>query len=333
MRQYPFIYSQRDSAWAGNQLGTVSGATIGQYGCILTCHAMKAGYYNHEIKPNALNDIYTQRGLYINGDLLSDADLHAVFGDIQLTDVKDYSSTPADLNYLKQLASDPTVTVTIEVDFDHDPNDGIQTHFVELHDYDGTNLTIYDPWYGSDDNFTLHYGTNLAQTIQKFAVYKGTPVAPGVVVDAATFQKLVTNSSSNDAVCDELGLPHDAGKDREIADIKQLKLEIANQETTITNLNKQIPDLEGQIKTLSNANTDLTQKLALAIAAAQNPDGLNYKDLYTKAESDLTDTKTTLATVIQTTNRQIAQLKLTSATTMDKTALWKIVLARTFGLQ
>src|SRR5258706_4340890 len=142
MRDYPHIYSQRDPRWAGNELGTAQGATIGAYGCILTCHAMKAGYYGHEIAPDALNDIYVQKNLYISNDLLSDADLSAVFNDIQLIDTKSYLGVPADLSYLKQLAQDPNITVTIEVDFDHDPNDGIQTHFVELHNYDGTTLTI-----------------------------------------------------------------------------------------------------------------------------------------------------------------------------------------------
>ena len=61
MRTYPQIYSQRDPQWASQKLGTVIGATIGQYGCFITSFAMIARYYGHQITPNALNDIFTQK--------------------------------------------------------------------------------------------------------------------------------------------------------------------------------------------------------------------------------------------------------------------------------
>jgi hypothetical protein len=333
MRQYPFIYSQRDPQWAGNQLGTVQGATIGAYGCILTSHAMKAGYYGHEVKPNALNDIYTQKNLYLSGDLLSDADLSAVFSDITLIETTSYADVPADLNHLKTLATDPTLTVTIEVDFDHDPNDGIQTHFVELHDFDGTTLTIYDPWYGTDDDFTLHYGTNIAQTIQKIAVYKGSPVAAPVTIDAPTFQKLVTNSTSYDAVCDTVGEPHNTSGDKVVADINKIKADKSADDQTIVNLNKQIPDLEGQISTLNNQVTDLQQKLVLAQQAASHPDtGQNYQDLYNQAESDIKSLKDSNEQLQQTYNRAMAQYKNTSALLMPRQQLFGILIKRFLGL-
>ncbi len=313
MRQYPFIYSQRDSAWASQQLGSVAGATIGQYGCILTCHAMKAGYYGHEIKPNALNDIYKQRNLYVSGDLLSDADLHAVFDDIQLIDTRNYQDVPADLNYLKQLAADNTITVTLELDFDHDPNDGIQTHFVELHDFDGTNLTIYDPWYGTDDNFTLHYGTNLAQTIQKFAVYKGSPQQPGTYVDAGTFNKLVHNSGAYDSVCDNLGINRDSDGSIIIAAIAQLKKDKTTAEQTITVLNQQLPDLKTKNDTLVGQIKILQQQLQDAQNAANHPDaGSSYKDLYNQAEIDLIKVRSDLAQSETTNKKQMAQYQNTS---------------------
>jgi hypothetical protein len=324
MRQYPNIYSQRDPQWAGNELGTAQGSTIGAYGCLLSCDAMKACYYGHQIAPNALNDIYTQKNLYQSQDLIANGDLPAVFSDIQLTDSKDYSSVPADLNYLKTLATDPTITVTIELDFDHDPNDGIQTHFVELHEFDGTTLTIYDPWYGTDDNFTLHYGTNIGQTIQSIAVYKGTPVAAPVSVDSATFTKLVANSTANDAVCDELGLPHDAGKDAEVAAIIKIKADKAADDQTIVNLNKQIPDLEGQISTLTNQVTDLTQK-------SQDTNGLLYKDLFNQAESSLTTTKQALADEIELYNRTVAQYQNTSALSLSFWEFVKLKLSKFFA--
>lgn len=331
MRQYPFIYSQRDPAWASQRLGTVNGATIGQYGCILTCQAMKAGYYGHEIKPNALDDIFTNKNIYVQGDLLPDSGVHAVFNDIQLVEVKTYTSGPADLNYLKQLAADPAVTVTIEVDFDHDPNDGIQTHFVELHDYDGTTLTIYDPWYGQPDNFTTHYGTNPAVTIQKFAIYKGNAAKAQILVDQDVFQELVNKSTSNDAVCDALGLAHNVGKDAEVATISKIKLDSTAKDTTITNLNKQIPELEGKISTLDNQVLDLQQKLQIAQAAAVHPDtGIDYQVLYTQSQADLSKLRVALGDLQTKYNKTVAQYQNTSALLMPKKQLWKIVASRLF---
>jgi len=200
MRTYPQIYSQRDPQWASQRLGTVDGATIGQYGCYITSFAMTAGYFGHQITPNALDDIFTNKQLYANGDLINnDGDLSKVFPDILFQQAYDYSNNPADLNLLKQLLADDTLAVIIELDFDHDPNDGIQTHFVCLHDYDGTTFKIYDPWYGTDDDFSLHYGSNPAQTIQKFVVYKGSPVGATVAVNANVFPQLVDKATKYDA--------------------------------------------------------------------------------------------------------------------------------------
>lgn len=172
-RAFPHVYSQRDPHWASHQLGTAAGATIGQYGCYLTCFAMKAEYYGHAITPARLNDLFTQRSLYVDGDLLTDNQLQELYPDCTFVAAHDYTTIPADLALLQHLASDPATTITLEIDFDHNPGDGIQTHFVELVSWDGTTLRIADPWWGSVNVFSKHYGTNKAQTIQKFVVYKG----------------------------------------------------------------------------------------------------------------------------------------------------------------
>lgn len=333
MRQYPQVYSQRDPQWANQTLGT--SGTIGQYGCIMTCHAMKAGYYGHQINPSALNDAYKNHQpttLYVSGNLLSDDAVTKVFSDIKLIDVKDWTSIPADLGYLKTLAQDPTKTVTIEVDFDHIPNDGIQTHFVELHEFDGTTLTIYDPWYGQEANFTVHYGTNIAQTIQKIAVYQGNVGKPKIAVDQDTFTQLVTNSTANDAVCDDLGLAHNAGKDAEIAAINQLKADKATAEQSVANLNKQIPDLEGQLQTAQNNVTSLEQQLRTAQDALQHPSGNSYQDLYNQAELDLTAAKQALADSEAKYLRSVAQFQNTSALLIPVSKLFQIFLSRALHL-
>jgi len=332
MRNYPEIYSQRNQQWANNELGTAPGATISMYGCLLTCHAMKAGYYNHQIAPDALNDIYKQKNLYISQDLLSDADLSAVYPDIQLITTKSYAGIPADLNYLKELSQDETLTVTIELDFDHDPNDGIQTHFVELSSYDGTTLIIYDPWYGTQDNFTLHYGTAPATTIQKIAVYKGTPVSPNVSVDSQTFQKLVTNSSSYDIVCDEVGEPHNTLGSKVVADIAKLKINLTAAQQTISTLNQQLPALQNDNKTLQNQVNSLTQELQLVkISTIEPTSKINYQTLYIQSEAKNTQLQAQLQTTQVALNTAKTQYGSTSAILIPKTQLLQTLLSRFFS--
>lgn len=221
MRTYPIIFSQGDPRWANTQLGTAKGATIGLYGCLVTCWEMKANYYGHKITPPQLNSILVQKGLYVKDDLISsDQDLPIVFPDITYVNTYDFTNVLADLELLKQLSLDDTLTVTLMLDFDHNPADGIQTHFVELKSYDGISLIIYDPWDGTEKDFSQSYGNNPALTIQKFAVYKGVPANPSVVVDQDTipigkkdFENLRTKSSNFDDVSAAFGLKSDAELD------------------------------------------------------------------------------------------------------------------------
>ena len=177
MRQLPQVYSQRDPRWAGTRLGTASGATIGQYGCYLTSFAMVAGYHGHPVTPPELNAAFLRAGAYVAGDLCADDDLQRVFGDCRLVAAENYAAQRAALGRLRDFLADPGTSVILELDFDHDPSDGIQTHFVTAVDCDGTHVTVADPWFGGVDAFTTHYGNDPAATIQKFVVYAG-PGAP-----------------------------------------------------------------------------------------------------------------------------------------------------------
>lgn len=243
MRNYPQIYSQRDPQWASQRLGTVNGATIGQYGCYITSFAMTAGYFGHQITPNALDDIFTNKQLYADGDLVNnDGDLSKVFPDIQFQKSYYFINDPADLNLLKQLSADDSLAIILEVDFDHNPNDGLQTHFICLHEYDGNTFKIYDPWYGTDDDFSLHYGNNPAQTILKFVVYKGNPVGATVAVDANVFPQLVDKATKYDAF-------HAAGYET-VDDVIKKVGELTNANTQ---LQQDIQKLQGQISDMATA--------------------------------------------------------------------------------
>lgn len=243
MRTYPQTYSQRDPQWAGQRLGTVNGATIGQYGCYVTSFAMTAGYFGHQITPNALDDIFTNKNLYADGDLISnDNDLSQVFSDIQFVQAYSYVNDPADLNLLKELSGNDSIAVILEVDFDHNPTDGLQTHFVCLHEYDGNTFKIYDPWYGTDDDFSLHYGDNPAQTILKFIVYKGNPVGATVAVDTNVFPQLVDKATKYDAF-------HAAG----YTTVDDIIRKVGDLTNANTQLQQDVQTLQGQISDMATA--------------------------------------------------------------------------------
>jgi hypothetical protein len=162
--------SQRDPQWAGEELGTVAGATIGQYGCFIAVAAMIASHYTGAlVTPHDVNQAMKARGLYVQGDLFPDAALDVLYPQIALEGEWNFAGIPADLS---KLAMDDTEERVVVIDFDHNPADGIQTHALRAFSWDGRRLVVDDPWTGTRDDFTLHYGANLPLTIQKIVGYK-----------------------------------------------------------------------------------------------------------------------------------------------------------------
>jgi len=174
VKNFPQLYAQRDPRWANQRLGTADGITLGQYGCYVTSMAMLACYYGHPITPARLDDLYTARGIYVDGDMMPDDALHRAFPDLTLVAVHDFSNGPADLGLLRSIAADPSLTAVIGLDFDHNPADGVQTHFSPLAGCDGVHVQLADTWYGGVIvDMTVNYGPEPATTIQKVVVYKG----------------------------------------------------------------------------------------------------------------------------------------------------------------
>lgn len=190
VKNFPALYAQRDPRWASQRLGTADGITLGQYGCYVTSMAMLACYYGHTITPAALDDLYTARGIYVDGDMMPDDAVHRAFPDLTLVAVHDYSNGPADLGLLRSIAADPTLMAVIGLDFDHNPSDGVQTHFSPLAGCDGVHVQLADTWYGGIiADMTVNYGSDPATTIQKVVVYRGpapaTPTAPATPATTA----------------------------------------------------------------------------------------------------------------------------------------------------
>lgn len=234
MREFRNVYCQRDPKWASQRLGTVNGSTIGDYGCYVTSMAMLSCYYGHVVTPAQLDDILTDKNLYVNesgqykapANLMVDNNLTRVFPDITYQKTYDFSSKPADLGLLKKLSDDANTTVIIGLDFDHNPANNIQYHFVALWKADATDadsIWVFDPWDGRTKPFSASYGNDPALTIQKFVVYTGTPAQPQSTVTFTDQTKISANllNSVDYPVTDDMEIQAIRGKLSELGRLQK----------------------------------------------------------------------------------------------------------------
>lgn len=162
--------SQRDPNWSRKTLGTKG--TIGAYGCLLTCHSMMLTYYGHELLPDVLNEIYKNKNVYDQGNLINFYAAANCFDDIIAKDRPIYLNVPADLTKIdKQLENKHPVIAHV----DNVNNDNVPDHFVLIiGKTDDGHYIINDPWTGETYYFDAKYG-DPARYIYGLRIYEGTP--------------------------------------------------------------------------------------------------------------------------------------------------------------
>jgi len=191
MKNYPIIYSQQDPRWANIELGNAAGSTIGSYGCYDTCFSMKACYYGKNINPAELNQLFKDKEIYVNANLLTDSALNEVFPEIEYIGSDHYEEVPADLAKLQEYMSDPNITVTLCVDMP------VGVHFVEVVDCDTASVTIANPWTGLVEPFSKLYG-DAKTNILRYIVYKGQATKPQITIEQDLYSNLVGKSTKYD---------------------------------------------------------------------------------------------------------------------------------------
>lgn len=150
--------SQRDARWRYKKLGT-SDVTIGKYGCLLTCHSMSFALDGVQQTPDVLNETYKNNNVYHNQNLIHFWSIPNVFPDIRAEEFDNYYDDPAPVDkFYKWL--DMGLPVIVLVDFDCNPADGVDMHFVVLHGYDDSTRDFFcvDPWTGEEYYFKAKYG-------------------------------------------------------------------------------------------------------------------------------------------------------------------------------
>lgn len=167
------ILSQRDPKWASQRLGTVDGTTIGGYGCIITCMTMLANYYGHNLTPADMDNWLTDNQGYVQGNLYRNDAFGREFTDCKFNNVIFCTGVSAPLSLIDDSLR-KGFPVVVMVDFDHDPTDGIQTHFfLIIGREDNGDYIINDPWYGDQVYLIARYGINQAQIINQINFFEG----------------------------------------------------------------------------------------------------------------------------------------------------------------
>lgn len=158
----PPIFSQHDGRWQGQRLGTVNGATIGLYGCLITCLTMMYDAFGgHNLFPNNVDDIFTNQGGYASGDLVIWGRIPNLLPGCAPVGSENTPNTPANIAHIKQ-ALDQGELVILEVRWHGNAN---MQHYVLAVDYNGNDIIVNDPETGSRVGFSSKYfGTGNAAT-------------------------------------------------------------------------------------------------------------------------------------------------------------------------
>lgn len=169
--------SQRDNRWKDQRLGTVNGTTIGSHGCLITCMSMLAQYYGHFILPNQMDDWLTVNQGYIQGNLYRNDAFSREFIDCSYEKTIYCTNTPAPLNEIDEYLKIGKPVIAM-VDFDHDPKNGVQTHFILIiGKTDDGHYIANDPWDGIEIFIDARYG-DTAVAINQLSFFSG-PITQG----------------------------------------------------------------------------------------------------------------------------------------------------------
>ena len=142
------LYGQAWWPWAGDQLGWISGSTIGRYGCALTACAMDRTFFGgYTVNPRDLNV-----WLKANGGFWADL---IIFSRVRgWKGTYDYSMRSADLNTINRLLDQGNLLVAQT----YLPPRRTQLHFVLITAHSGYQYSINDPIDGQRSTFSARYG-------------------------------------------------------------------------------------------------------------------------------------------------------------------------------
>ena len=145
------LFSQRDSRWASDKLGT-SSVTIGGYGCLITAASMVCKFYGKDTDPKRMNQALLGVNGYVNGNLLSYNAITDIYPDI-VVDWEQFIANPTSAQIDAVL--ERGMPVIIQVDY-NPATSALDQHWVVVIGRDSNGFLIADPIDGQVVNLSRY---------------------------------------------------------------------------------------------------------------------------------------------------------------------------------
>ncbi len=142
---------QNDPRWKGTVLGNGSSETIGDFGCLLTSMAMVVNYFGGNETVASFNEKMKQKGAFQN-QWVRPAMISSAFSSIKYLKRIDCSGKRAPMNEIDATLTAGSLAVVM---VDRSPNPGVQGHWVVVHEKQGNDYAIWDPWKAEGASNTL----------------------------------------------------------------------------------------------------------------------------------------------------------------------------------
>lgn len=258
MLKLPIVFSQWDDRWANILLGFNKSTpfNIYNYGCLITCQAMVARYFDKEFDPKLINEKYISMGvgkafksgsgLYVPGGFT------LLFGDCKETRVVTPSRlTDAQITEIKNAIDEGwPVMVQLDVNPRTVEND---MHFVLIVGYnpsDENDFTIADPLGGKIRSLKDYLGwfkPDARVTIEQYTVFNGPKpkVVTGMIsVSLDHYQLFNRNHDKWHQLVNYLEI----GADPNTTTFEQVKSVIGGYKSRSTDLQNKLTELETEVK-------------------------------------------------------------------------------------
>lgn len=173
-------YYQNDPQWKNNLLGFHPTATIGTYGCLLTCMTMVANHFGGNYTPVTYNEVMKQNGGFNPGQQwIKTFTISKILPAVKYQKGVECPDSPAPLADIDTgLANGSLVVINVDRDSDDTVFEAMDGHWVVVHKKEGDNYLIWDPSKqdGAANTLTGRYGFGFkkAEEIIKQVIWFGT---------------------------------------------------------------------------------------------------------------------------------------------------------------
>jgi hypothetical protein len=166
---------QNDPRWKDTLLGHGKSETIGEFGCLLTSMAMVVNHFGGDETVASFNEKMRNGNGFAN-QWIRPAMISAVHPGVKYEKRVECSNQSAPMDEIDAALEAGSLVVVM---LDGSPRPGVQGHWVVLHEKQGDDYLIWDPWHseGAPDTLKERYGHGApAEIIEDVIWYSGPQV-------------------------------------------------------------------------------------------------------------------------------------------------------------